>query len=235
MEIQSSDVHQHLRVSLSSLQAISGAIERLNHLGISIQQSSVTSQTTKTRKFAEKFDFASFEQIAYLSLTSLYNDASEGLLEQLTRCMTETYTRFLLRKSRQERLQVPEAQPRTPILLHSILNQPAADADVRSTMDLDLEMQVPRPSEYLPAKAFRSPPQAVRMLPHSEPTSVDAQEDKSEFKKTLSPSLTEKTTSILANQVDYPRSAKGSLTCDWCFKPLPADSLEGVKWWYETL
>lgn len=233
MEIQPSDVHQHLRVSMSSLQAISGAIQRLNHLGIAIRQSSVTGQTTKTRKFAETFDFTSFEQVAYLSLKSLYTDASEGLLEQLTRSMTETYARFLLRKSRQERLQVPRAQPQTPILLHSILEQPAADADVGSTMDL--EMQVPQPSEYFPAKALRSPPQAVRMLPHSEPTSVDAQEVKRKFKKMLNPSVTNKTMSILANQVDYPRSAKGSLTCDWCFRPLPADSLEGVKWRYEAL
>ncbi|KAJ5402365.1 uncharacterized protein N7487_008261 [Penicillium crustosum] len=137
LEGQSSDVHQDLRVSISSLQAISGAIERLNHLEIAIRRSSVTGQTTKTRKFAETFDFTSFEQVAYISLRSLYTDANEGLLEQLTRCMTETYARFLLRKSRQERLQVPRAQP---------------------------------------------------------------------------------------------QSSKESLTCDWCFTPLPVDSLGAIKW-----
>lgn len=234
MEIEPSDVRQPLRVRMSSLEAISGAIERLNHLGIAIRQSSVTSQTTKTRKFAETHDFTSFEEVAYLSLKALYTDASESLLEQLTQYMTETYAQFLRRKSRQEQLQVPRSQPRTSRPLYPIAEQPAADADNGSP--IDLEMEGPQPSTDSTAKALRSPPrQAVRMLPHSEPTSVDTQEVKNKFKKMLSPSLRDKTMSILANQVDYPRSAKGSLTCEWCFSPLPTESLKGIKWRYETL
>ncbi|KAJ5705265.1 hypothetical protein N7536_000954 [Penicillium majusculum] len=228
MEIESSNVRQHLRVSIPSLEAISGAIERLNHLGIAIRQSSVTSQKAKTRKFAETFDFSSFEEVAYLSLKALYAEASEGLLEQLTQSMAETYAQFLLRKSRQEQLKVPRSQTRTQLPIYPIVEQPAADADVGSP--INDEMHVPQLSKDLTAKARRSPPQAARMFPHSEPTSVDAQEVKNKFKIMLSPSLKDKTKSILANQIDYPRSAKGSLTCDWCFTPLPPDSLKGVKW-----
>ncbi|KGO46778.1 hypothetical protein PEX2_018610 [Penicillium expansum] len=229
MEIEPSDVRQPLRVRMSSLEAISGAIERLNHLGIAIRQSSVTSQTTKIRKFAETHDFTSFEEIAYLSLKALYADASDSLLEQLTQYMTETNAQFLRRKSRQEQLQAPRSQPRTSRPLYPIAEQPAADTDNGSP--IDLEMEEPPPSTSLTAKALRSPQrQAVRMLPHSEPTSVDTQEVKNKFKKMLSPSLRDKTMSILANQVDYPRSAKGSLTCEWCFSPLQTDSLKGVKW-----
>lgn len=163
-----------------------------------------------------------------ISLKALYADASEGLLEQLTQCMTQTYARFLLRRSRQEQLQAPRSQPRTPIPLYPIVEQPATDSDVGSPMDI--EMHVPQPSKDLTVKTLRSPPHAVRMFPHSEPTSVDAQEVKNKFNRMLSPSLKDKAMSILANQVDYPRSAKGSLTCDWCFSPLPTQSLEGAKW-----
>lgn len=228
MEIDSSNVRQHLQVNISSLEAISATIERLNHLGIAIRQSPGRSQITKTRKFAETFDFTSFEKVAHLSLKALYADAGAGLLEQLTQCMTETYAQFLLRKSRQEHLQVPRSQSRTPIPLHPIVEQPTADVDVGRPMDI--EMHVPQPSKYLTTKALRSLPQAVYIFPHSEPTSVDAQEVQNKFNRMLNPSLKDKPMSILANQVDYPPSTKGSFTCDWCFSPLPADSLKGVKW-----
>ncbi|KAJ5560392.1 hypothetical protein N7513_002791 [Penicillium frequentans] len=225
MEMESLDEIKQLQVSISSLEAISGAIERLNHLGIAIRQSSVTSQTTKTRKFAETFDFTSFEEIANLSLRTLYTDASEGLLEQLTRCMTETYALFLRRKSRQERLKAPRNQ----IMLSPIQGQSATDANVGSPTKT--ENQVPEPGRYLNSEGLRStPPRAFYKLPHSEPTSVDTQEVKSKFRKMLSPCSKAKTISILVNRVDYPQPTKGSLTCDWCFSPLPTDSLVGVNW-----
>ncbi|KAK2799726.1 hypothetical protein FQN50_008374 [Emmonsiellopsis sp. PD_5] len=93
---------QSLSISIASLEAISGSMERLNQLGIAIRQSSTTSQITKTRDFADNFGFGSFGELAYVSLKTLYANASEGLLEQLTRSMTETYALFLRRKSQKQ-------------------------------------------------------------------------------------------------------------------------------------
>lgn len=226
MEVEFSDGKQHPLISISGLEAISGAIERLNHLGIAIRQSSVSSQATKNRKFAETFDFTSFEEVAYLSLRTLYADASESLLEQLTRCMTETYTLFIRRKYRQERLQAPRAEQKRPILLSPTKEQPNADADFK--------IPVLEAGTLWSSKALRSPsPQAGHIMPHSEPTSVDTREVKAKFKRMLSPPSKPKTMSILVNQVDYPQPTKESLTCDWCFSPLPADSLKGARWRYE--
>ncbi|KAJ5813584.1 uncharacterized protein N7503_000334 [Penicillium pulvis] len=228
VKIESFDRRQQLHISISSLEAISGAIERLNHLGIAIRQSSVTSQTAKTRKLAERFDFTSFEEIAYLSLRKLYTDASEGLLEQLTRCMTQTYALFLRRKSRQERLQSPRSQRQNRILLPTE-EQSILDANVGSPMDI--EIPVPEPSKSLTLKELRSTPlRATHLLPHSEPTSVDTQEVRNKYKKMFSPSSKAKTMSIMVNPVDYPQPTKGSLTCDWCFSPLPTKLLVGTKW-----
>ncbi|KAJ5159888.1 uncharacterized protein N7482_006892 [Penicillium canariense] len=212
-------------VSIYSLDAISGAIERLNHLGLSIRQSSVTSQTSKARKFAEKLDLASFEGVAYLSVKTLYPEASEDLLEQLTRSMTETFSLFLRRKYRQEQLQAPRSHLRTAIPLSTIIEEPVGDDDVGSPMDT--QIQVRQLGEDFTTKMLR---RSAHMLPISEPTSVDSQGFRTRFKKMLSPAVNDKTMSILVNQVDYPQPAKGSLTCEWCFSPLPADSFEGAKW-----
>ncbi|KAJ5608345.1 hypothetical protein N7537_004964 [Penicillium hordei] len=217
---------QPLCISIYNLEAISGAIERLNHLGISIRQSSVTNQAIKARKFAEKFDLASFEGVAYLSMKTLYPDASVELLEQLTQSMTETYTRFLHRKDRQEQLQVPRSRPRTAIPLSTIAEEPDGDGDVESPMDNQIKVR--QGGENFTTRMLQR--RSAHTLLISEPTTVNSQEVRKRFQKTLSPTVNDKTMSILVNQVDYPQPAKGSSTCEWCFSPLPTDSFEGAKW-----
>ncbi|KAK2738470.1 hypothetical protein FQN55_000524 [Onygenales sp. PD_40] len=114
MQIGSSDAYepgpQPLSISIASLEAISEAMERLNQLGVAIRQPSMMNQMAKARDFAEKFDLGSFGELAYITLKTLYANASEGLLEQLTRSMTETYALFLRRKSRQRQLFTRRAQ-----------------------------------------------------------------------------------------------------------------------------
>ncbi|EEH38529.2 hypothetical protein PAAG_08256 [Paracoccidioides lutzii Pb01] len=223
---------QPLRVNVSSLEAISSVVDRLNHLGIAIRQSSVTSQMTKARKFAETFNFTSFEEVAYLSLRTLYNNASESLLEQLTRSMTETYALFLHRKSRQTRLQAPRSLPLTPIPLSAIIEEPTADMGGGDPMEIDAQVHLPQPSKDLTSiRILRSRlAQPVRTIVQSEPTSVDSHEFRARIRKKLNPSIKSKTMSILANHADYPRPAKGSLTCEWCFSPIAASLLEGPNW-----
>lgn len=233
MDITTSDASQpspqQLRISLDNLEAITGAIERLNHLGIAIRRLPVTSYAMKARKFAERFDSTSFEAAADLALKSLYPDAGLELLGLLTRAMTETYALFRYRQSRQEQLQNPRSQLRRSLALSTIDEEPTAHADDGSP--LDFEMQTSCRGEDstvgMPRPTLQPPP--VFPLLRSEPTSLDSQEVQIKLQK-QSNSVKSRTKSILVNQVDYPRPSKGSLACEWCFSPLPKDAFEGEKW-----
>ncbi|EAU29575.1 predicted protein [Aspergillus terreus NIH2624] len=213
-------------IRIYNLDAILGAIGRLEHLGFSIRNSSMTSEVTKSRKFAETFDVASFEGLAYLSVKKLYPDVSEGLLEQLTRSMTETYSRFLHRKYRQEQFQAPRSRPRTAVPLSTNAEEPVEDSDAKSPVDVQKRESREGGGSTTTLLQGRS----AHVLPISEPTSVDSQGVPKRVEKMPSPAEKDETTSILANQMDYPPPTKGSLTCEWCFRPLPTDLFEGAKW-----
>ncbi|UKZ53336.1 hypothetical protein TrVGV298_007128 [Trichoderma virens] len=86
---EDSSPQSQLHISIESLRGIEGAIERLHHLGGTIQLSSEASQATKFGKFAAKFDSASFEEVARLAIRSFYPDASPSLIEHLARTMTD--------------------------------------------------------------------------------------------------------------------------------------------------
>ncbi|KKZ59981.1 hypothetical protein EMCG_00823 [[Emmonsia] crescens] len=184
---------------------------------------------SNNRGFAETFDLTSFSQLAYLSVGTLYPDASRSLVELITRSMTETYSLFLHRKSHQERLPVPRSRSRTPILLAAIKEEETATTDVASP--IEFELQVPEPSRDLTYKMIqRLPTKPIGLLPQSEASSVDSQEFRAKLEKLSSSPIKRKTTPILANHADYSRPVKGSLTCGWCFSPITADTLEGANW-----
>lgn len=234
MDINPSDggylLPQGPNLNIENLEAIDGAMQRLNSLGIAIRQSSVTSQATKARKFTEKFDLTSFEEVSYLALTSLYPGANEELLEQLSRSMRDTYSLFLFRKSRQESLQIHRANP---VGLSTIREEPTSDASIGDSMDF--EMQNPQPQVTSAIGMNRRTVQQPRLQQwlHSEPTSLNSKKVHSKLNQQHEGgSSKSKTLSILVNQADYPRPPKGTLACEWCFQPIPKEGLEGDKWEY---
>ncbi|KAL2808196.1 hypothetical protein BJX63DRAFT_42789 [Aspergillus granulosus] len=224
---ESDPLSQPVLVSMQSLEAISETIDRLNQLGTAIRRSSVTSQASKARELAETFDLGSFEQVAYMSLRTLYPDTSNPLIEQLTRSMVESYALFLHRRSRKRRLEVtrPRHRPRSPPL-HPIREELSDDYDASDPNPTDPEPL--HKGEKLQSGISQTAP--VHPVPQSEPTSVDSQEFKARMKRLLNPSVKSKPVSILANLGGYPRPGKNALSCDWCFEPLSPDSLEGLKW-----
>lgn len=232
MEIDSSGTNSSSNklpptICLESLEAIAGAIERLNHLGVAIRRSSVTDQATKARKFAGKLDATSFERVVDIALKSLYPDASLELLEHLTRAMTETYTLFRYRQSRHERLQ-PER-----IRTKQFRSLPVVQEDqVENTEPMVIDVPTASRNEDIPQTVpqtvSRPPPPTISS--QSRPTSVNSKEVQKRLlqKRTTS----RKTKSVLVNQVDYSRPSRESLICEWCFNPLPEDILQGDKWKY---
>ncbi|KAL8294204.1 hypothetical protein RB597_008036 [Gaeumannomyces tritici] len=235
MEIGPADAPQRHDVSIESLEAISGAIDRLSHLGIAIRQSSVRGQVSKARAYQQTFDFSSFEEVAYLALKTLYADASEGLIQQLTRSMAETYRLFLHRKHRHAKLQAPRERPRTPSGgLPVIAEELGLANDTLAGSPMNVEMPaMPQESRKSATASPRGPP-PVRQhrLPvaSEKPSSVDSQEVKKKYNEMISPSIGRKAKSILVSNVDYPQPPKGSLECQWCFSPLSADMLKKTKW-----
>ncbi|KAL2869471.1 uncharacterized protein BJX67DRAFT_347421 [Aspergillus lucknowensis] len=214
-------------MSVHSLDAISGAVDRLNQLALVIRRSSITSETTKARRFAERFDLTSFETLAYGSLKTLYPDASESLREQLARSMTEIYALFLRRRSRQQHLGAPrlarQASPLAPI------SEEIPGAEAGGPMELDSQTPLST-GELNPGAPHLHPFRPLRQGPLTEPTSIDSHEVRARMRKLFDPSTRGGTKSILAHQADYPLPAEGSLTCQWCFGPLPTGPITKPQW-----
>lgn len=218
--------------SFENLEAIAGAINRLNHLGTAIRQSSITSPFMKARAFAEKFDLTSFENIAELALKTLYPDASPELREHLTRSMTETYALFRYRQSRQDKLNI--ARPRTrassPLPTINENEEPTARADVGNAMDWETQTSRRNEASTLGVSELARRPGRMRAWPQSEPTSLDSREVQARLRSGYKKN---KTQSILVNHATYPRPPPGSSACEWCFSPLPKEAFEEQKWKYE--
>lgn len=216
-------------VSHDNLEAIDGAIERLNHTGIAIRSSPATSHVTKARIFTEKFESTTFEAVADSALKSLYPDASLGLLELLTRAMTETYAHYRYRQSRQEQLQKPRAGLRKPVQLSTIDEEPTTNANDGGFLNNEMQTSHHGKSSTIGKPQPTSQPPPVLTVLRSEPTSLNSREFQMKLQK-QGKSAKSRTRSIQVNQIDYPQPPKGSLTCEWCFGPLPKDVFEREKW-----
>ncbi|KAH0499572.1 hypothetical protein TgHK011_006755 [Trichoderma gracile] len=226
---QASPLDTHLRISMESLRGIEGAIERLHHLGGTIQLSSEASQAVRIGKFATRLDSSSFEQFTRLAIASFYPEASSSLLEHLARAMADMYHKYHYRRSRRARL-----QPRPPVILSPIneesssFNQPkpwTADAvgELASpTMTFHRQRPPPIVRSHLGARSHQSR--------DSKPTSLDSLEFKRQFFKNKDGSVKSKTRSIVATQMAYPPQSADSLLCDWCFSPLSENESKGENW-----
>ncbi|KAL3474872.1 hypothetical protein BJX99DRAFT_259960 [Aspergillus californicus] len=226
-EIGSSKLPQQLEVSMQGLEAISGALDRLNQLGAAIRLSPMTAQISKAREFAQTRDLSSFEHVAYTSLKTLYPNASEGLAEQLTRSMRDTYALYLHRKSRKERLQIPRQRRQPGTTLHLILEEPTNDV---MPDFLDAKIGIHDQGPNLSANIHLPVAQTTNVVPQSEPTSLDSEEVNARLQRLVSPSTRSKPVSVLVDQASYPRPARDSLICDWCFSPLAPDMIERSRW-----
>ncbi|PON23711.1 hypothetical protein TGAM01_v207358 [Trichoderma gamsii] len=217
-----------IRVNLESLRGIEGAVDRLNHLGRTIQRSSEAGQATKVDKFTTSFDSTSFEEIARLAMKSFYPDASASLLNQLIQAMTDMYEKFHYRRSRQVRLQ---ARPKAA--LFTIGEDSAANPTAKT------DRASPRPTAPPILDANKQLPHLISMTHledrshksrESNPTSLDSREFSRLFSRQGGGSVGSKTRSILVSQVAYPQPSEESLVCEWCFATLSKDELKGEKW-----
>ncbi|KAE8151433.1 hypothetical protein BDV25DRAFT_138853 [Aspergillus avenaceus] len=196
---------RQLEVNVDNLEAISGAIKRLKPFR-NCDSAAISDESNDKGK-----------------RLSLYTDASEGLLEQLTQSMVETYNRFLRRKSRQESLQLHGPRPPRPATkLHSITEEPDIGTSANHINDIKSQIVSLYPAEHPITQSLLPPSCPVPPLPMFEPTSVDTEEIKARMKRISNPSIRDRTKSILVNQTRYPRLVKGALT--WPSKGPPSKS-----------
>lgn len=198
------------KIDVKTLEAISGAIERLNHLGIAIRQSSVRDQSLKARRFAEYFDLSSFENVARLALGVLYPIAPKDLREQLAQSMVDIYGQFLYRKERYRGLQA-RRKSQHPALLGTIDEDQQTERDTVNKSGHGDGSQ--RPSRPYPQRSGVSPSRPLRPGLPTEPTSIDTREFWHKINKPSSRLILGGTQTVVATQVDYPRPAKGSMSC----------------------
>ncbi|KAL7935628.1 hypothetical protein V8C35DRAFT_333533 [Trichoderma chlorosporum] len=198
-----------LHISIESLRGIEGAIERLHHLGGTIQLSSEASQATKLGKFAARLDSTSFEGVAQLAISSFYPDASPSLIELLAHAMTDMYQKFQYRRSRQIRL-----KPRPQLHLDAI-NEESTSQNEAVNWKID-QSPVPPPIKDIHKRLVR--PIVMSHLgarshqsKDSKPTSLDSKEFKKLFPQRKDGSVKSKTKSIAASMVAYPRPSDKSL------------------------
>ncbi|EWC48473.1 hypothetical protein DRE_02242 [Drechslerella stenobrocha 248] len=86
-----------------SLEAIDESLTELSQVGIAIRQSSKTSETVRARRFvAGHANLRSYEALTFITLETLYPNAPESLLAQLSRSMVDRYARLLFRAPRNE-------------------------------------------------------------------------------------------------------------------------------------
>jgi pSer/pThr/pTyr-binding forkhead associated (FHA) protein len=212
---------QH-KISADSLAAIDEAMKRLDQLGKAIRSSPMTSQVIKAKNYAARFDTTSFEEIAQFALRSLYPEASQTLVEQLSQSMLDTYVQFLYRQARKDPLRARRQ----------------AQKQLSTIVEGDDEMKVVSPiAETSDPKHLGKAPmvklrrQGAELLSEYAPTSLDSREAQRKWKKGH-PSLhrERKTKSLMSRQVAYPQMGKNSLTCEWCFTPISEEEAKGDEW-----
>lgn len=237
METEPTNAQHRHGINMESLKAISTAIDRANHLGIAIRQSPATGQQVKARDYQQMFDFSSFEEVSYLSLRTLYPDASGELIGQLARSMTETCAFYRYRKSRQARLGASREPPATRPSLPSIVEERGETSGTNLSTDIAMGVEASQGSRQLPLRApFRPPVRQYETPTASErPSSVDSEEVRRRYVKFSRPSTESKAKSIWTRHAPYPRPPDGNSQCQWCFCPLDSSLLEDKntqKWQY---
>ncbi|KAH7254686.1 hypothetical protein B0J15DRAFT_494753 [Fusarium solani] len=215
--VEDSSPSHSLRLSIENVKAVSEALKRLHQIGMAIRHSSTTSHTRRAREYTESLDLSSFTQLASLALKSLFATASPELLEHLTASMTDTYRQFIYRR---KDIEPPKIKQDSRL---SIIPEDSTSDDASGETTY-----TPGPSQSVLLDVTRPQP----AVSQSRPTTIDTKEAASRLGKLKRPSASTRrsTSSVLVSQVDYPKPAEDSATCDWCFCPLPEDTFEGDNW-----
>ncbi|KAH8883062.1 hypothetical protein GQ53DRAFT_732965, partial [Thozetella sp. PMI_491] len=229
-----------LAMNKDALDAIDGAIDRLNRLGIAIRQSSTRELMPKG--CTEVADFNSFKELAAMFVKTLYPSATIELQDHLSNSMAERFNAILFRQSQHARLR--QRRPKNKISL-----QPINETEA---MQLDEDEDVATRDPTLPyddryhgilgarlnhlSPAPRRDP-AAALPSEASMSSIDRQALRRKIGHFPNAGSKKKqeTSSIHIGQVGYPKAPQNTdgtkyITCEWCFETRENEDFEGEEW-----
>ncbi|KAE8440464.1 hypothetical protein EG329_007584 [Mollisiaceae sp. DMI_Dod_QoI] len=200
-------------VDKDALDAVDGAIDRLNRLGVAIRQSSTRRLTA--RDSSRVSGFHSFKELATLFVKTAYPGATYELQDQLGRSMAERFDNIIARQSQHAAL--GERRPKTTNTLQSIAEdmaldeEPAADVPVQEEDPAMNETQYHRMISERTGQYSSFPKRHNAWGRHSEASmsSIDRQvlrQKMSGSSNVGSQQKKKETSSIQINQVGYPKA-----------------------------
>jgi hypothetical protein len=207
----------HLKASIqtATLTAIDNTLARLNRLGVTIRRSSRDKIDTKAKTFAAGLDLKPFACLCANAVHALYPGAHQSLKDYLSKSMTNRYAKMLFMNARHKKLE-SRREPR--IGLSPIPEVPNNDVPItQSARGISVVANLPK---------------EPTALSQSDLSSVNMRQIRSRLRPPDEASTTfPKTTSVQANQSNYPRLPSSDIfTCEWCSELLSKKSLSEGKW-----
>ncbi|KAK3363887.1 hypothetical protein B0T25DRAFT_445275 [Lasiosphaeria hispida] len=211
-----------------TLDAINDALDRLNHIGITIRQSSAmrNSNTIFSRDSSES---ESFRQIMLICIQSLYPAASPAIQEHLMEYLASRHNEIIGKQSRQKKYGT-----RRP-------KEPSSSTQNNAAL-VTKEQQQPGPSPFATQSHLNGKGTLRRtvrfdlgagIVQRTEPSTIVA--SLKELSSPLRPSS--RKTGASSVQVsprrypDPPQPGENSIrTCKWCFQSLGDKFCEGTRW-----
>jgi hypothetical protein len=233
-------------VDKDALEAIDGAIDRLNRLGVAIRQSSTRRLTARgTTKVS---GFHSFKELATLFVKTTYPGATYELQDQLGKSMAERFDNVI--SSQSQHAARGERRRKTTNTLQSIAEdmefdeEPAADVPVPEEAPAMNEAQYHRMMTERTGQSslFQRRHDARGRRSEASMSSIDRQvlQQKMSGQSNIGSQQQKKkkeTSSIQINQVGYPKAPQvknnaNRITCEWCFETKEQKFFEGDEWRY---
>jgi hypothetical protein len=235
-------------VDKDSLEAIDGAIDRLNRLGVAIRQSSTRGLTARGKITTKVSGFDSFKKLATLFVKTAYPGATYELQDQLGKSMAERFDSVI--SSQSQHAARGESRHKTTNTLQSIAEDmeldeaPAADVPVPEETPAMNEAQYHRMMTERTGQSSsfqRLLHDARGRRSEASMSSIDRQVLLQKMSGQSNAGSQEKkkkeTSSIQINQVGYPKAPQvknnpNRITCEWCFETKEQKFFEGDEWRY---
>jgi hypothetical protein len=232
-------------VDKDALEAIDGAIDRLNRLGVAIRQSSTRRLTARgTTKVS---GFHSFKELATLFVKTTYPGATYELQDQLGKSMAERFDSVI--SSQSQHAARGERRRKTANTLQSIAEDMELDEEPAADVPVPEEAPAMNEAQYLRMMTERTGQSSLFQRRHdargrrseASMSSIDRQvlQQKMSGQSNIGSQQKEKkeTSSIQINQVGYPKAPQvknnpNCITCEWCFETKEQKFFEGDEWRY---
>jgi hypothetical protein len=221
-------------VDKDALEAIDGAINRLNRLGIAIRQSSTRRLTARgTTKVS---GFLPFNELATLFVKRIYPGATYELQDQLGKSMAERFDSVI--SSESQHAARGERRRKTTDTLQSIAEDMELDEEPAMNEAQYHRMMTERTGQ---SSSFQRRHDARGRRSEASMSSIDRQvlQQKMSGQSNVSsqPKEKQETSSIQINQVGYPKAPQlknnpNRITCELCFETKEQKFFEGDEWRY---